>query len=184
MKDRFSRKTPEANAGYTINDKIKDKELRLITHTGENLGVVTREKALMLAKDVNLDLVMIGKGDFLQPVVKIMDFGKFLYERKKKQHESKKHQKVVQIKEVKMRPNIGDQDYQVKMKRAIKFLKDGKKVKFTLQFRGRQMIMMNELGSNFFSRVSKDLQEASIGQIVEEKESRGRPFWSKIIYIK
>ncbi len=183
-REKFGRKIPETHAGYSINEKIKSKELRLITDTGENFGVVSRDKALGLAQDANLDLVLISKDDTSQAVAKIMDFGKFLYERKKKQHEAKKHQKIVQIKEVKMRPSIGKQDYMVKMKHAIKFLEEAKKVKFTLQFRGRQMIMMNELGNKLFAQISKDLQDANIGRVIEEKETKGRPFWSKIVSIK
>ena len=83
-----------------------------------------------------------------------------------------------------MRPNIGDQDYQTKFKRAVEFLKDGKRVKFTLQFRGREMAMMYEIGRNFFDRIARDLGEHKIGPLIEEKEVRGRPFWSKVYYVK
>ncbi len=184
VRGKYSRKLPEMHAGYEVNQKIRDKELRIITHTGDNIGVISREEALQLAQEANLDLVVISKSGASEPVAKIMDFGKFLYARKKKQHEAKKHQKIVQIKEVKMRPNIGTQDYEVKMKRAVKFLQDGKKVKFTLQFRGRQMIMMSELGNKLFKRITEDLGVAGIKQLVEEKETRSRAFWSKIVGVK
>ena len=83
-----------------------------------------------------------------------------------------------------MRPNIGDQDYNTKMKRAIEFLYDGKKVKFTLQFRGRQFIMINELGKNFFERINKDLEKQNFSNLIKEKEKRGGPFWSIIYFLK
>lgn len=178
------RQMPDPYAGHIVNERIREREVRLITHRGENLGVILKSKALEMAQDEGLDLVVISKGDDTQPVAKIMDFGKFLYEKKKKQGEAKKHQKIIQVKEVKMRPNIGDQDYMIKMKKALKFLEDGKKVKFTLQFRGRQKSMMRDLGDPFFAKISKDLHEAEIGQLIEEKESKRGPFWSKIVALK
>ena len=166
-----------------INEQIKDSEIRLITETGENIGVVSRREALDRADQAGLDLVKIGEQESVV-VAKIMDFGRHLYLKKKQQSEAKKKQKVIQIKEIKMRPNIGDQDYLVKFNRAVKFLQDGKRVKFTLQFRGREMIMMNEKGTKFFDRVHRDLEERNLGALVAEKEQRGRPFWSKVYYIK
>ena len=100
------------------------------------------------------------------------------------QDEAKKNQKVIQIKEIKMRPAIGEQDYRIKFNRAVGFLKEGKRVKFTLQFRGRQMIMMRELGDKHFARVHQDLLKQDLGPLVEEILQRGRPFWSKIYYVK
>lgn len=168
---------------YLINDQIKAEQIRLITETGENLGVVSREEALSRAKSSGLDLVIISEGNSVV-VAKIMDFGKFLYIKKKQQNEARKKQKVIQIKEIKMRPNIGDQDYKTKFEHAVQFLKDGKRVKFIMQFRGREMVMMNELGEKFFTRVHNDLVELDLGLLVDEKEQRGRPFWSKVYYIK
>ncbi len=83
-----------------------------------------------------------------------------------------------------MRPNIGDQDYRTKMNQAINFLKDGKKVKFTLQFKGREMIMVHELGQTFFSKIHNDLVAANLGNLADEKEQRIGLFWSKIYYLK
>ena len=181
---RYQQQKADPHDGHIANERIRDRELRVITESGENIGVVSKEDALARAQEAGLDLVQISKSGDGPPVVKIMDFGKFLYEKKKKQHEAKKHQKIVQIKEIKLRPSIGDQDYRIKLNRAIKFLQEGKKVKFTIQFRGRQMIMMNELGSGLFGRIATDLREAELGALVEEKESRGRPFWSKVVAIK
>jgi len=179
--NRFKRNLP--NDRHQINERIRASQIRLITEDGENVGIVSKTEALNRAKDVGLDLVKIGEhGDIV--IAKIMDFGKFLYQKKKKEAESKKKQKIIQIKEIKMRPNIGDQDYQTKFKRAVDFLKDGKRVKFTLQFRGREMAMMHEIGRNFFDRIASDLDEQQIGPLIEEKEVRGRPFWSKVYYVK
>ena len=103
---------------------------------------------------------------------------------KKQQNEAKKHQKVIQIKELKMRPHIGEGDYLIKMNKAVEFLRDGKRVKFTLQFRGREGAMMNELAPQLFIRIKKNLDDHQLGTLLEEAESRGGPFWSKIFYLK
>jgi translation initiation factor IF-3 len=169
---------------HIINEQIRARELRLIGSNGDNVGVVSLNQARSQAEGEGLDLVIISKPDILPPVAKIMDYGKFLYEKKKKDHESKKKQKIIQEKEIKMRPNIGAQDYKTKLKQAVEFLREGKRVKFTLQFRGREVIMMNKLGVEFFERISADLAQANLGVLLEEKETRGKPFWSKIIYLK
>jgi len=178
-----NRDKKEVSPRHQVNEFIKEMQIRLIDETGENVGVVSRQEALAMAHSTGLDLVKIGEQD-QTAVAKLMDFGKHLYTKKKQQAEAKKKQKVIQIKEIKMRPNIGDQDYQTKFNRAVGFLKEGKRVKFTLQFRGREMIMMNELGVRFFTRIHRDLEEQGLGPLVAEKEQRGRPFWSKIYYIK
>lgn len=169
---------------YLVNEQIKSKEIRVITDTGENLGVLSRSEALREAEERGLDLVMIGEQDSLV-IAKIMDFGKHLYVKKKQQAEAKKHQKVIQIKEIKMRPNIEDQDFLIKFRRAVQFLQAGKRVKFTLQFKGRQMATMKEVGPKFFDRIHAALEEQDFqGTLVAEKEQRGRPFWSKVYYVK
>ena len=170
-------------SSYFVNEKIREPKFVVIDQTGENLGVISRDRALDLAEAAELDLVQVGEKEGVL-IAKIMDFGKFLYAKKKQLSESKKKHKIVQIKEVKMRPNIGENDYQTKLKRAIAFLSEGKKVKFTLQFRGREFIMIRELGRRFFDRINKDLEEQELGTLVEEKEQRGGPFWSKIYYLK
>lgn len=170
-------------ANYFINEKIRVNHLQVIGQNGENYGTISKEQALRLADEADLDLVQVGEKDGVI-IAKIMDFGKFLYAKKKQQSEAKKKQKVIQVKEIKMRPNIADNDYNTKLKRAIGFLKDGKKVKFTLQFRGRQFIMIRELGTNFFARVEKDLGDQDLGTLVRDKERRGGPYWSVIYYLK
>ena len=102
----------------------------------------------------------------------------------KREEEAKKKQKVIQIKEVKIRPNIGDQDYMTKMNQAVQFLNEGKRVKFTLQFRGRERATMRETAPKFYERIRSFVIAQELGTVVEEKESRGGPFWSKIVYIK
>jgi translation initiation factor IF-3 len=168
---------------YSVNERIRELKVQVIDQEGKNLGILSKREALGLAQAAGLDLVQVGqKDDFA--IAKIMDFGKFLYIKKKQLNESKKKQKVIQIKEIKMRPNIGDQDYKTKMNQAINFLKEGKKVKFTLQFKGREMIMVYELGQNFFSKIHNNLIEANLGSLIEEKEQKIGLFWSKIYYIK
>src|SRR5882724_1528488 len=102
-------------SGPLINQQIRAENVQLITQDGENVGLVSRNQALRQAEEAGLDLVLIAAKDDV-PVVKIMDFGKVLYEKKKKTIEAKKHQKVIQIKEIKMSPKIGDHDYQTKIK--------------------------------------------------------------------
>lgn len=168
------------------NESIKAREVQLITEQGENVGIVSRNDALEQARRVGLDLVMLSEsGGQGVPVVKIMDYGKELYNRKKKQAESKKSQKTIQIKEVKIRPKIGENDYMTKMKQAIAFLKEGKRVKFTLMFRGREMVTRNERGEAIFSRIHETLdKEGLLSQLVQEKEMKAGPTWSKIFYTK
>jgi translation initiation factor IF-3 len=175
-------KKPQSN-NYLVNEQIKAPKVQVIDQEGQNLGLLSKEEALLLAQEAALDLVQVGQKDSMV-IAKIMDFGKFLYTKKKQLSEAKKKQKIIQIKEIKMRPNIGDQDYNTKLNKAVEFLKEGKKVKFTLQFRGREFIMINELGNKIFSRIEQDLTDRKLGSLVQEKEQRGGPFWSKIYYLK
>ena len=131
--------------------------MRLIAADGEQLGVVTPQDALARAREVALDVVVIAE-QAQPPVCKIMDFGKFTFEKKKKEHESKRKQKVTQVKEVKFRPNIDDHDYEVKMRMARNFIGEGDKVKVTLRFRGREMAHQ-ELGVKLLERIRTDLGE-------------------------
>jgi len=167
-----------------INEAIRASNIRLIGPTGENIGIVSKSTALMHAREAGLDLVQIGK--FENGVIaKIMDHGKYLYEKKKQDNKNKKNQKVIQIKELKFRPGIGDQDYMVKVKRAAQFLTEGKRVKFTLQFRrGRESSLMPVVGPQLFKRIHTDLEALELGNLLEEKEQRGRLLWSKIYYLK
>jgi translation initiation factor IF-3 len=168
-----------------MNEQIKAPRVQLITNQGENLGVVARDEALRLARVDNLDLVMIAEsGNERVPVVKIMDFGKELYSRKKKQTEAKKHQKVIQVKEIKIRPKIGEHDYETKIKQAAQFLKDGKRVKITLCFRGRENITKDEKGMFLFDKVAHSFEAYGFTDLVQEKDMQAGQFWSRIYYTK
>jgi translation initiation factor IF-3 len=145
-------------------------EIRLIDQDGENAGVVTPETAMDMAAEVGLDLVEISPGAN-PPVCKIMDFGRFKYEQQKKAVEAKKKQKIIEIKEVKFRPNIDTHDYDVKMRSVTKFLGEGDKVKVTLRFRGREMAHQ-ELGRDLLQRISGDIEE--IGKIESMPKMEGR----------
>ena len=145
-------------------------EIRLIDQDGENAGVVSPAAAMEMAEEVGLDLVEISPGAS-PPVCKIMDFGRFKYEQQKKAAEAKKKQKIIEIKEVKFRPNIDTHDYDVKMRSVTKFLGDGDKVKVTLRFRGREMAHQ-ERGRELLSRIAGDIEE--IGKIESMPKMEGR----------
>jgi len=186
LKDKRNRTRGGRKEVVPINEKIRAPKVQLIDATGENRGVVTREEALQLAIDAELDLVLIAEvgGDGV-PVVKIIDFGKELYEKKKKLAEAKKRQKVIQVKEIKLRPKIGQHDYETKMNRGIDFLKQGKHLKITLMFRGREIATKRERGLELFDRIRKTFVENDLFKnLVQEKESRAGQFWSRIYYLK
>jgi translation initiation factor IF-3 len=176
-------RTPPREDTSPINENIKAVRVQLITHEGQNVGVVTREQALQFAETVGLDLVMLNDTAPV-PVCKIMDYGKVLYERKKKQADSKKHQKVIQIKEIKLRPKIGEHDYKTKIEQAVRFLQDGKRVKMTLCFRGRENVSKDERGVELFDKIDASLAEHGVKGIMTEGDSRMGQFWSRIYYIK
>ncbi len=157
-------------SGPRINDQIRSREVRLIDETGQNVGVVSRFDALERATAAGLDLVEISP-DAQPPVVKILDYGKFKYQEQKKAAEARKKQKVVEIKEIKMRPNIDDHDYDVKMRAIRRFFEEGDKVKVTLRFRGREMAH-TELGMDLLRRVKADLLE--ISKVESEPKFEGR----------
>ena len=125
-----------------INEQIRDKEVRLIGENGEQLGIMSAKEAMRLAEEAELDLVKIAP-TAKPPVCKIVDYGKFRYEQARKEKEAKKKQKVVEVKEIRLSPNIDVNDLNTKMNAARKFLAKGDKVKITLRFRGREMAHMN-----------------------------------------
>lgn len=169
-----------------INEQIKALKVQVIKQDGENVGVIHRREALRLADEAELDLVLVAdRGSEGVPIAKIMDFGKVLYDRKKKQAEAKKRQKVIQIKEVKFRPKIGEHDFQTKIKHGIEFLQAGKYLKITLMFRGREAYSKRELGASLFERIEKAFKEHEIfDKLVREKDSRAGNFWSRIYHLK
>jgi translation initiation factor IF-3 len=127
-----------ASTEYAINEAITEKEVRLIGDDGEQLGVMTTDAAQRLAEERELDLVMISPAA-KPPVCKIMNYGKFRFEQAKREKEAKKNQRVMEVKEIRMSPGIGENDFNTKLKNGLKFLADGDGLKVTVRFRGRQM---------------------------------------------
>ena len=140
-----------------INDEIRAREVRVVSNTNEQLGIMLLRDALRMAGEQQLDLVEVAP-TAKPPVCRIMDFGKFKYEQQKRDKEAKKKQKVFTLKEVKLRPNIEDHDYEVKKKNAQRFLEDGDKVKVTIMFRGREL-SHPELGRQILVRMAADLKD-------------------------
>ncbi len=161
---------PQRDTGPRVNDKIRASEIRLIGADGENIGVVHPAKAMQLADEAGLDLVEISP-NANPPVCKIMDFGKFKYEQQKRESEARKKQKIIEVKEVKFRPNTDTHDYDVKMRNVFKFLENGDKVKITLRFRGREMAHQN-LGRQLLERVAGDISE--VGKVENMPKMEGR----------
>ncbi len=168
-----------------INERIRFDKMQVISHEGTNLGVLSRSEALNLAREANLDLVLLAaKGGDGVPVTKIMDYGKALYAKKKQAAEAKKSQKTIQIKEVKFRPKIGEHDFQTKINRAIDFINAGKHVKVTLMFRGREIGMKEERGRELFKRIDEAFEQAELTKLVTEKDSKSTQLWSRVYYLK
>ena len=161
---------PTRDTGPRVNERIRAPEIRLIGADGENIGVITPDKALQLAEEAGLDLVEISP-NASPPVAKIMDFGKYKYETQKKESEARKKQKIIEIKEIKFRPNTDTHDYDVKMRSVMKFLQGGDKVKVTLRFRGREMAHA-DLGRKLLERVASDVTE--IGKVEANPQLEGR----------
>ncbi len=142
-----------------VNERISVHEVRLIDETGENVGVVSKVDALQRAEAAGLDLVEISPGAD-PPVCKILDYGRYKYVDQKKKAEARKKQKTIDIKEIKMRPNIDSHDYDVKMRAIFRFIADGDKVKVTMRFRGREMVHQ-DLGLKVLNRVRDQLEEVA-----------------------
>jgi translation initiation factor IF-3 len=146
---------PPTRDGPRVNDEIRIPQVRLIDQDGEMQGVMTAREAMQRAFMVGLDLVEISPNAD-PPVCKILDFGKFKYEQQKKRNEAKKKQKVIEIKEIKVRPNIDENDYQVKMRAMKSFIEEGDKVKVTLRFRGREMAHQ-DIGVRVLERIRSEM---------------------------
>ena len=156
--------------GHQINEEIRDKEVRLVSDTGEQLGIMSAREALERAMDANLDLVKISP-TANPPVCKLMDYGKFKYETQKKKQEAKKRQTVVQIKEIKVRPKTDDHDFETKVRHIKRFLEDGDRVKVTVFFRGRE-IVHKDRGLSILERVIADTKD--VGKVEQEPRAEGR----------
>ena len=140
-----------------VNERIRIREVRLIDHTGKQVGVVPTERAMAMAREAGLDLVEVS-AESRPPVAKIMDYGKFKYERKKQQQESRKKSHAVQVKEVRLRPKTDKHDFDVKLGRARQFLEEGDKVQVNMMFRGRELAHI-EVGRGVVDRFAKALED-------------------------
>jgi len=149
---------------------IDNASVRLIDQNGEMIGVVPSNKALDMAFEAGLDLVEISPNAD-PPVCKILDYGKFKYAEQKKRNEARKKQKVTEVKEIKLRPNIDKNDYAVKMRSIVRFLEEGDKVKVTMRFRGREMVHQ-EIGMNVLTRVRNDLEQLAKVEQFPQLEGR------------
>jgi translation initiation factor IF-3 len=156
--------------GPRVNDDIVVMRVRLVDERGNMVGIVGRNEALAMASDAGLDLVEIAPNAD-PPVCKILDFGKYKYEEQKRRNEARKKQKVIEVKEIKLRPGIDDHDYDVKMRSMLKFIDEGDKVKVTMRFRGRELAHQ-ELGWEVLQRVKVDTEP--IAKVESEPRMEGR----------
>ena len=162
--------TPPVKSGPRYNEMITAPKVRVIDGEGENLGVLYTREAIEQAAEVGLDLVEVSPNAD-PPVCKFLDVGKFRYEAQKKANAARKSQKTQEIKEIKMRPNIDDHDYDVKMRNVVRFIEDGDKVKITLRFRGREL-SHQQLGMNLLKKVQEDVSEVAKIEAYPRMEGR------------
>jgi translation initiation factor IF-3 len=156
--------------GPRINEEIRSREVQLIDQTGHNHGPIDIGIALERAQEAGLDLVEIAPNS-VPPVAKLLDYGKYKYQAQKKAAEARKKQKVVEVKEIKLRPMIDDHDYDVKMRSMERFFEEGDKVKVTLRFRGREMAHQ-DLGYKLLNRVKEDV--VKFAKVEQEPRFEGR----------
>jgi len=153
-----------------VNEKIRAREVRLIDSNGDQLGVKSRVEALEIATKRNLDLVLVAP-NAKPPVCRIMDYGKFRYEQQKKDKEARKNQKIINVKEVRFTPGIGDHDFHTKLRNARKFLESGDKVKAAVRFRGRA-ITHKELGQEVLDRLAEEVKDVATVESKAKMEGR------------
>ncbi len=153
-----------------INEQIKDREVRVVSETGEQLGIMSSREALRLAQEAELDLVKIAP-TAKPPVCKIIDYGKFRYEQVRKEKEAKKKQRIIELKEIRLSPNIDTNDLNTKIGAARKFLTKGNKVKITLRFRGREMAHMNS-SRHILDDFAKELADIAVVEKPSKVEGR------------
>ncbi len=161
---------PVQKEGPRVNGEIDVPKVQLIDHTGQNHGTVSTQEALDIAAEAGLDLVEVVP-NAQPPVTKILDFGKYKYQSQKKAAEARKKQRTVEVKEIKMRPNIDTHDYEVKMRAMKRFFDEGDKVKVTLRFRGREMAHQ-ELGMQVLQKVKGETEE--FAKVEAEPKLEGR----------
>lgn len=156
--------------GPRVNEEIRVREVQLIDTEGQNKGVMSVRDALILAQEAGLDLVEIAPNS-LPPVCKILDYGRFKYQNQKKASEARKKQKIVEVKEIKLRPGIDSHDYDVKMRAMQRFFEEGDKVKVTLRFRGREMAHQ-DIGFKLLQKLKEDV--VGIAKVEAEPMLEGR----------
>ena len=156
--------------GPRVNEQIEAIKVRVVNADGEMVGVISKEEGIEIAFEAGLDLVEVSPNAD-PPVCKVLDYGKYKYEAQKKANEARKKQKVIDVKEIKMRPGIDEHDYQVKMRSVRRFLDEGDKVKMTIRFRGREMAHQ-ELGMKVLDRVREDVDE--LAKVEQFPKSEGR----------
>ncbi|MEK9946786.1 MAG: translation initiation factor IF-3 [Alphaproteobacteria bacterium] len=161
---------PTAKQGPRVNGEINNPSVRLVAADGEVVGVVGIEEAMAMAEEAGLDLVEVAPNSD-PPVCKLLDYGKFKYEAQKKANAARKKQKVIEVKEIKMRPGIDDHDYDVKMRSIVRFIEEGDKVKVTLRFRGREMAHQN-LGMKVLEKVRDQVEEMAKVEQFPKMEGR------------
>ncbi|MDB2325311.1 translation initiation factor IF-3 [Alphaproteobacteria bacterium] len=161
---------PPVQDGPRVNGAIRALQVRCIDPEGGQLGVLDTKDAILKAEEFGLDLVEV-QPNVDPPVCKILDYGKYKYEAQKRANEARKKQKIIEVKEIKLRPNIDEHDYQVKMRNVVKFLSAGDKVKVTLRFRGREMAHQ-ELGANVLTRVRQETEEIAKIEAMPKMEGR------------
>ncbi|MGB0684156.1 MAG: translation initiation factor IF-3 [Magnetovibrionaceae bacterium] len=170
MARRPTNQTPPRQSGPRVNDMIDVPKVRVVDADGSMVGVVSVKEGIELAFEAGLDLVEVSPNAD-PPVCKILDYGKYKYEEQKKKNEARKKQKVIEVKEIKMRPNIDTHDYEVKMKSVRRFLDDGDKVKLTIRFRGRELAHQ-ELGMQVLTKVREEIDE--IAKVEQFPRMEGR----------
>lgn len=153
-----------------VNQSIRAREVRLIDANGDQLGVKSRDEALEIAATRNLDLVLVAPGA-KPPVCRIMDYGKYRYEQQKKEKEARKKQRVINVKEVRLSPGIGDHDFNTKLRNARKFIENGDKVKASVRFRGRA-ITHKELGQEVLNRLAEEVKDIATVESKAKMEGR------------
>jgi translation initiation factor IF-3 len=151
-----------------VNERIRVREIRVIDDNGTQLGIMPPPQALAIAKQKGLDLVEISP-TAVPPVCRIMDFGKYQYQEQKRTREARKHQKVIEVKEIKFRPKVDEHDYQFKKKHIERFLEDGDKVKATIFFRGREMAHP-EIGRRILERLIGELADVAVAESSPRQE--------------
>lgn len=166
----FGREVKSITKEFRVNEEIRAREIRVVDPEGKQLGIMSAREALRLAEELQLDLVEVAP-QARPPVCRLMDFGRYKYEQSKREREARKRQRVVELKEIKFRPRIEEHDFRVKLRNATRFLNEGDKVKFTIIFRGRE-IVHTQLGEQLMNRLASELAELATVERAPRLEGR------------